>query len=402
MPNVDSQQSIATKKSRPVSASEKVYIALDRLFPPFVNQFVLEGVGSIDYKQLLNAVEISSQANPGSRLVLRGRLGWSRWVDSGITPPVQLLNGASWSGKNPEGAGFLSEPLPVRAGPTCDVTLLPGDPMRIVFRTHHAVMDARGTLLWVEDIFRVLNGEAPIGSTLGLTDTQLAKSLKAGTAKNVERIYPAPTGVSEGNDNGMTWRRIQINGRHSMLLPKVAIFIAQQPRKSHGDDILISIPVDMRQHAAVKEENTGNLTGFIKVIISAHSTPAEITQQIQTKLEQREYAALNQGISIAPHLPIRLLVAGVQQSALKMRQDSLFYDSAILSNLGRLNLPAYTTKDFKPSSGFFIPPGTGASPLFMSLAGNENGIDVIATVPKMFASNGRVDQFMSDLAKFLG
>lgn len=402
MPDVDSQQAVVTKKSRPVSAREKVYIAIDQLSPPFANQFVLEGTGSIDHKQLLNAVEIASQANPGSRLVLRGRLGWSRWVDSGITPRVRLLNGENWSGHDPEGADFLLEPLPVRSGPTCEVILLSGDPIRVIFRTHHGVMDGRGTLLWVDDIFRVLNGNAPLGSTLGLTDTQLAKSLKAGTEKNLRRVCPAPTGLFEGNEEGSTWRRIQIKGKHSMLLPKVALFIAQQARRSPSDNIVISIPVDMRQHAAVRENNTGNLTGTIKITIAEHTTPEEITQQIQAKLEQREFAALNPGISIAPHLPLMLLVAGIQQAAKQMRQDSLFYDSAILSNLGKLNLQPYETKDFKPSGGVFIPLGTDASPLFMGLFGNEGGVEVTAKMPKGFASNGRIDQFMSDLAKFLG
>ncbi len=149
--------------SRKVSPFERIFLLLAMMDCPFSNQLVLEGKGTLDASRWENAVQAASEANPGSRLLYKGRSSWAQWVDCGVTPPVRDFNGAHWSADGPEGAPFLSDPMPFRDGHSCEVVLLSGDPARVVFRTLHATMDGGGTLVWVEDIFRALRGEPLIG-----------------------------------------------------------------------------------------------------------------------------------------------------------------------------------------------------------------------------------------------
>ena len=79
---------MSTKYTRKISFNEKLWVAADRIWPPFTNNMILEGHGAIDFQHLKSAVEAASEANPGSRLVLRGVLNNARWVDSEKCPRV--------------------------------------------------------------------------------------------------------------------------------------------------------------------------------------------------------------------------------------------------------------------------------------------------------------------------
>lgn len=387
--------------TRPLSATERLYIAVDQLNPPFVNQFVLEGpAATFTYSNWVSAVFTASRVNVGSRLELKGGLGWSRFQDSGRLPPVRLINAANWSGRDPEHASFLQKPLPLTGGCSCEVILLSGNPARVIFRSHHAVMDGGGTLHWAAEVFRALNGQPLQGSSLGLTDIELARSLNAGMQAKREQDSPAPTGAYDTAASGVTWRRLTLRGKQPSLLARVALFVGQQARRSADDVIHIAIPVDLRRHVSTGA-NMANLTGFIHIDVSANATVADLTGQIQAKLQQREYATLSPGLRIAPFMPIKLLKAGIQQAMNGVSRGALFADSAVLSNLGKLDLSVFTSVDFTPETGFFIPPGNGVSPLFMALSGTDNGIELVASMPAGFASNGRIDQFMNGLEAFL-
>lgn len=388
------------RQSRPLSPVERVFFAFEEVNPPAINQFVLEGSGHLIPEKWQRAVELASAANPGSRLVVRGQLGWTRLVDSGVTPRVRVIHAPDWSGKDPEGADFLREPLSMHTGPSCEVVLLPGDPCRVIFRTHHTSMDGGGTLHWTRDIFHALNGRPLVGSSLGVTDTQLAKSLRTGVSRHWPRIYPSPTGKSENDEDTTTWRRIHIEGKYSMLLPKMALYVAQCARRSPEEKIHIVVPADMRKHTETPP-NTGNITGFIHLLVEKDSTPESLSQAIHEQLEQREYATLSPGTAIAPYLPISLISEGLRKSAAKMRKDNQFNTSAILTNLGRLDLSAFCTPEFQPNSGFFIPPCSGVSPAMMATSGSENGLEAVVGMPTGLASGGRIDDFLQNMETFL-
>lgn len=79
--------------TRPISATERLYLATAPLAEPFAIQLVVEGAGDIDVDALRRAVELASHACPGARLVRRGK----NWVDSGLARTSTSSNTAAWT-----------------------------------------------------------------------------------------------------------------------------------------------------------------------------------------------------------------------------------------------------------------------------------------------------------------
>jgi hypothetical protein len=129
--------------TRKLSPIERASLVLNE-FCNYNCDIVVEGHGGLSVETLRNAVEKAAQANPGSRVRLRGVLGFSRWVDSGVTPEVQEVRASSWDGRSERGAAFLEERFDALAGgPVCKLVYVRGSPARIVFRALHAAVDGR-------------------------------------------------------------------------------------------------------------------------------------------------------------------------------------------------------------------------------------------------------------------
>ena len=189
--------------TRKVTPLERLFIVLAELDTPFSNQMVLEGTGTLDESRWEKAVHEACEANPGSRVVYRGRSRWAKWVDTGVAVPVRSFDGSRWNAQGPEGAPFFFEPLPFKDTHSCEVVLVQGDPARVVFRSLHAVMDGRGTLFWAQDIFRALRGEPLIGTTSTMTDVEIMSRLNYPV--NLPRKPKdclAPTGAIDGDEPG--------------------------------------------------------------------------------------------------------------------------------------------------------------------------------------------------------
>src|SRR5512142_1834581 len=101
---------MAERYTRKLSFNERLFVVGNKLSPPMMNQGIFEGKGVLDYGLWKKAVDAASEANPGSRLVLKGVLGSCRWVDSGINPPVIEIKDSKWSGSGWEHGPFLLKP----------------------------------------------------------------------------------------------------------------------------------------------------------------------------------------------------------------------------------------------------------------------------------------------------
>lgn len=234
--------------TRQLTSTEKIYIASDHVSPPCVNQFILEGTGELDKKEWFAAISKVGEVNPGSRLVMKGSLCFGHWVDSGRPPGLTEVDGSSWSGYSPENAPFMLKPLYAEKGPTCEVVLIKGKPLRIAFRSHHAVMDGMGTILWMQDIFRALRGQTLVGYPSRLTEYRLAKSFQKHGRTPAPHHFPAITGKTVGDEAGWRWLRVTVNGKIRQILPKVAWILANEIWLSNYPDcpVRFAVPVNMR------------------------------------------------------------------------------------------------------------------------------------------------------------
>lgn len=369
--------------------------------PPVVNQYILEGTGVLDKKKWKKAVEKASAANPGTLVTLKGVLGFSKWVDSGISPPVREVDGKNWDGYGPKGAPFLEDRLDPYTGPTCEVLLIHGDIPRVMFRSHHASVDGMGQLFWMKDIFRALNDRPLMGSESTLTDTDLAKSFDKGYRKKFPPEHIAPTGKPIGNDRGVTWKRIKMNGKHFKALPQIAILLAKEAWK-HSDGIVrFGIPVDMRIHNR-KIKSTANLVFGITIEIEKKSTAQSIEKDILNRIQNKNDCMLYRGEDMYRYIPLWLMknqYGGIME---KRFQKGRYNISGYLSNMGVIPLHLFKGAGFQ-STGFFpIPPYMEFLPFFMGFAnyGNENigfAQELVITMPKRLANQGRIDSIFEKI-----
>jgi hypothetical protein len=383
--------------SRQLTPTERVYLVNAELSPPFANQIIFEGTGEFDPDRWKRAVEVASAANPGSRLVLKGSLACARWVDTGKTPPVRVVDGSRWSGMDPEGAPFLGDPLPP-GGPTCEVLLINGNPLRVAFRTHHAVMDGRGTFIWADEIFRVLRGEQPAGNDSAMTEHQAARSFQKNGRVPPPHTFIAPTGMPDAGSPGFTWRRIQLPGIYPDALTQIAMVMAREAWRHRDGPVRIAVPVDLRQRVPGLR-NTGNITNLVYLDIANDDTPETLTRAMKRQMDERRDGELYWGDALVRFIPLGMIRKSLIGEIARKPETGLYRNSGIISNMGRVPAEYFSGGGFNATSLLGIPPSIDAIPFFIGTAGLKKHLEVILSMPNALAGGGRIEQVMQRLAE---
>ncbi|HPS57859.1 MAG TPA: hypothetical protein PK514_07105 [Spirochaetota bacterium] len=379
----------------------RLWVAADNIQPPFVNQLIFDGTGSFDTEKLAEAIKTASSANPGSRYVLRGTLGRSRWADSGITPRLRVVDGAGWDGMGPQGApACISERLYVNKGPSCEVVIIRGNPLRILFRTHHGVMDGRGTMTWAEDIFRALRGEPVIGSDPFVSENELLNISAGKIEKAISYVYGAPTGRARGRAMGITWKRVIAKGSYKLLLPKVMICVARQVWKHSPENARFGISVDMRSRRE-SLRSTNNLTNAFFIDFGPGMKPGELSELIVRRQKNREDGTYTLEDRLICHTPLWLLGMIMKRETLAHHKSGQYRYSAYVSNMGRVPLESFSGGGFTAESFWGIPPGLGMVPLFLGVGGHADRVELVASMPEVLACDGRLDTLMKDILEEL-
>lgn len=386
--------------TRRLSPVERVWLVADALEPPFAPALVLEGEGALDPEAFERAVEVAAEVNPGVRVVLRGWVGWSRWVATGPPPRVRVADGSGWDARSPEGAPWLREPLDPRRGPVVEFILLTGPTPRVVVRAHHGATDGRGLFLFLDDVFCALRGEVPVGSTSEVTDLELARRLAP--TKNPRRREDclAPTGARRGEDTSSTWRRVSVPGRFSRALPTVLCCIARIARIHGVGEVRIGVPVDLRTRTDAAR-STANLTGIMDLAIPPDATVASVQAAMDEALAAHRAAAFVLEAEFISGVPLWLATAVARTSTRRACRNNRYDSSGTVSNLGRVSLQRFSGGGFRARTAFFIPPGTPSHACFVVLCGHEDGIEALVTMPRDLASEGRLDALTAELAAAL-
>lgn len=399
---------------RALSPTERIWITADALCPPFTNALILEGRGQLALGAWTAAVRAAADANPGARVVLQGVLGWSRWEDSGVAPPVREVVAPEWGGRGPLGAPFLREPLPVDSGPTCAVWLVQGDPAYVVIRSHHATMDGRGTQHFALEILRALRGEPLEGSPATVTDLDLGR-LGGQKRPHPKRPHPAedciaPTGRHDGGRAETTWIRHSLTmTRPSQFLPRVAWALAREARRNAGPgggEVRFDIPVDMRPRAGAASgepiRSTGNLTGWLNLRVPDDATPEYLAATMKSELARGRDGDVVVSIAGLRWVPLGLMRRFGAARTLENNRTSRYGVSGVLSNLGPMPLAGLSGPGFTADKAWLVPPSGHATALFVTFSGHATGVEVLASMPTPLASGGRLEALMAALESALG
>lgn len=408
-----------TQYSRKLSSTERYNLVINENFP-YLLESVLEGEGDLNQSDWQRAVDIASEANPGARLRLKGVLGFCHWVDSGISPKVHVVENSRWNGRDEQHTGFSHIPFqPLNNINTekasegiADIILLPagknGKKSRVLFRVLHAAMDARGLHHWINDIFNVLQDKAVVGSQDTLTDLDVLKHYQEQAPKTKEKLHCVPIikPSKQTTDLRYIWRRLELDKCNATILPKVAVFLAQQARQQHGEesDVAFTIPVDMRglrtDALKINTASTANLTGYLDLKIEIGEPPRKVMRKLHQKIKDHADCYLNPALKIIPWLPIKFLV-----HKLKANIDNLLYEtndslaSAGLVSIGLIKPSDYSYPGFEAHSIFAIPGSVGR--LNVLIIQNGDKTQYIFCCPAAYNGDGQLDDLLTKFEEFM-
>lgn len=391
-----------TSFDRPLSVSEYYHASLGSsggIVQPVEATFILEGDGAdFEEKAWRQALDKASMANPGSRVRLVGCSLFARWRSDGPMPRLRIVERTDWDGTSCEGAGFLRpSAFSLEEGPAVELLLVNRSPRGrlVVMRTPHAVMDGRGALHFLAEVFRALRGEPLLGSNAPFTDVDVMR--KFDPKKTISRPIPTGrlTGEPEGEESGDEWRRITLDVSSRDIVSRVAQAAAEHMHLHSDLPALFTVPVDIRRHVPGLV-STANFFGVVFVPLQKGESAEVFRERFRFMLAGRMecyYLAIGQLFKILPRRWIdRMLARYSGYNPLKKHIHTLG-----ISNVGRMDPALYSWEGYSMRSCFVIPlQGTN-----LTLMGAGDGVEIAINIPKVFTSNGRFDAFVDHLRQRL-
>lgn len=396
------------KFARDVTAIERGHIAHTlRPGPAFLttfNRFVLEGEGSFDATRWQTAADQAAEVNPSLHLRMSGHLGWMRWATDGAGPRVQVIEHCRWDGYSEQHMEFLTTPMDLRRGPLVEIFLLPGTPARVVFRTHHGVMDGVGTRIFIDDVFRILNGEKPVGARVDLSDIDVARQF------NLQR-QPAPippclamAGPATNQPPAYLIRRLALDKRVRNVIPKLLEKLAAFARANNEGDgmVRLRVTVDCRRDLPDDVQSvSSNLTGLLFIDVEPGLTERELVKLLRNKIKEREYLHLPKRLNLLKWIPLRVMNNSAFALRNKLHLRTRYTATGTVSSLGELEEGQYRCPGFVTRRCFALPVPYFMTPAFITIWGNPTGMDLVVGMPSSFGSDGRIEKLCQYLEREL-
>lgn len=339
------------------SPVELTYIAEDTPeTSPFVNQFVVEGEGDLTVAELQAAVDKVAAVVPDCRLVMKGFLKWRYWDDCGPPPRVYEVDASRWDGHSSDNAPVMGSPIDVRKGPLCEVVLLRGTPLRILFRTHHGCMDGVSTVYLMDCVFKALRGEPIEPPTSRITDWDLVqkegfveKQVKLGNAKPVFRNPSASTA------RGYHWKRVSFEGNPSGITGKLMTVLAEMANNGDDGRLIVRIPADLRRYLPKGEVVATNCVAVLDIELDEVLSPKKMQHLvIQSMRNRQDLALFAPTFRWALRVPLFLLKPK-EKARLQALQRNRFIYSVMLTNIGEIHPERYSCATFRGTGGFGVP-----------------------------------------------
>jgi hypothetical protein len=395
-------------KFRKLSTVEYSYLGRDTgQESPFVNQFFIEGCGTISKQQLENAVAIAHQNNPGISLTLKGRWAWRYWAKNPSPPQVLEYDGL-WQGNNSDNKEVIDKAFNAREDILASITLftnIKSEPsldnnsisenninFKILFRIHHAICDGLATLHWIEEIFRALRNEPNLGSNCRLNETDIiyreeypiAENLKTESKPVFPRsIYP--------DTQGSHWIKYRWQTKDTKIVAKLIYILKEFANKEHSQGkTTFRIPADLRRYLSKEEKNIAqlsNLSGFFDIHVDDDATINEIQNLIIKSMREKKDLSVypKKLVKFMKFLPNNIFMPN-RDFLKNMHASGLCNITAMISYPGKANLPAYSCETFQAKGLYGIPMPLEDKSIYVGMVTDENGVLAVLCVPNALSN----------------
>ena len=382
--------------ARDVGLNARIYVAAHEVYPSLCMQFVFEGSGTLDVERWEKAVAIASAADPSSRMVLRRHLNFSRFIDSGVTPPVRVIDSRQWD--TYDASDILNNFVP-RTGPMAEVCLIKGDTPRVAIRAHHAVMDGRGLMTWAEDIFRALRGEEVKKSDEIVLETDLLNHTYKPAYKVTGRFL-GPTGRAQGSERGILYLRRRITGSFNKIPAKIALVLAREAWRHGKGNVRFGIPMDLRSRRPGLK-STSNLTSSLFIHITPDMNIEDIVTEIKRKVSVREDGYATFEDKLMNYLPLKVIETLIMKDADYSHRIGRYRYSGFISNMGAYSPEAFQGDGFTTHAVHARPICVEGFPFSIVIIGMGKQLDLFTAVPKVLANNGRLEALLDRIIEGL-
>lgn len=391
---------------RTPSPLEFSYIGMDQ--PPtsiMVNQFLSQGTGTIDKDKLTDALRQAADANPGIKLRLKGFWGWRYWDDQGAYPVVEEIDAPDWDGMSSEHCPRLGQYIDVRKDPLCQASIIYAkQDVYLLFRTHHAITDGRGTVHFLMDAFRIMRGEKPVGSASKLTEWDIAMREERPPRPVVEgdclRVTKFPV---QAELRGCRWQRFVWNGDKNKLAAKILYGLAQMAWENNGDGkVIFRLPADLRRYIKDVEGFTvANCSGALDLELKPDTGMNQIRSQIVKSMRQKEdLSPFHENHKYGRWVPSSMFRA--KPEVLKKRHtDGRYRMTGTVSYLGDVDLSPFTLDTYQPITLFGVPIAFESNPMFVGAASQGSDTGIVVGIPKALADQTQLQQFCEALGEKL-
>ena len=388
------------------SPLEFTYIAADLPhYSPLVNQFFVIGNGDIDSNKLRSALAQAVTANPGFKVRLKGYWGWRRWDDQGLAPTVEDIDAPDWDSASSEGAPLLGNPIDLRHESPCQIAKIrTRTGTHVLFRTHHAVTDGRGTVHLMSDVFRILRGEDPLGSSSMLTEWDIAmREERPDSTVSEDDCLPVIKGSVDPERTGYQWYRFDWKGDKNKFAAKILFACAQLARAHFGEGkVLFRIPADLRRYMEKNEGFTvANCSGAIDLEINADTKLNEIRSSIVRSMRNKmDLAPFKEKYQYVKWLP-KSLFRVHPESLKRMHREQRYRMSGSVSYMGDVANEMFSCDGFEPFSQFGVPIPFENRPLFVAACSYNNLTNIIIGCPRAVCNPSELKQFCQKLSNTL-
>jgi hypothetical protein len=378
---------------RKISATELMCYPMQDLAPPYVIQYVVEGAGEISVEALRGAVSVASAASPGARLTRSAK----NWVDSGVPPNVRLVQGHSLDYAHLDQDPVLTGPISAAGDGTesnVEVVLLASDPVTVVFRAFHGVMDGQGLALWMADVFRALRGEEPRGGPDPAADHDLVARLgaKGDPTRLVPRFSSAlGHGAPMRGEPAYLTRVCTVRATPRPAVARLAAILARHVAAPSR----FMVPVDLRRHDP-ELRSTANLSLPLFLDVTPGQEWQEINGQLLKGLmERRELNEMaSAGLADAPPVLSRMMQRLMRQLGARLGRNLV---SALITNVGRIDLAEVSGPGFKATSFRALPVHTMMIPLGFTLAETDSALELSVSVRNGRGIPERLDRLLDEI-----
>lgn len=385
------------------SPLELTYIAQDStLVSPVVNQYLIEGDGHVSLEALAQAVKIAALAFPDCRLRLKGYGAWRAWHDDGALPGVFEVDGSRWDGLSGDGAPCLGAPLNVRTGPVCEVVLVRGTPLRILFRTHHGVTDGAGTLFFMRQVFAALRDTPVQRPELHVTEWEVASGQptvsKLVTLGDCEPVFRNATLAWEP---GCHWRRFTLDSTPAGIGGKIMAVVARWGRETDISRLVFRMPSDLRRYLPDKAFSSANCSSALDLDVPLDADHKKMQQAIVSAMRNKQdLATLVPALRFLKWLPLAML-RPTDKLKRRIHALGLYNYTCTVTNLGRIDPATLSTADFQCRTMFGVPIPLELTPLYIAFVQVGTSMSMHVAIPRAVGTREDLEELCRRLSRDL-